>query len=826
MELLAPAGNFDSFVAGIENGADAVYLGGKILNARQGAENFSENEIKEAVHYAHIRDKKIYITINTLIDNKEFEPALDYLYKLYCLGIDAVIVQDLGFMKAILKILPDMRVHASTQMTVHNEKGAELLYNEGVKRAVLAREMTLPEIKSVHEKVPELELEVFVHGALCYSYSGQCLFSSMVGGRSGNRGRCAQPCRLSYELYSGRDKKPLAQDKGRYILSPADLCLIDYLPQLKEAGVTSLKIEGRMKRPEYVAVVTRTYRRALDILKEGKDYTITSELKKDLLKIFNRNLSTGYLFLDDNFLSAMRPNNRGVNVGRVLKQDKDFTTYIKLTDEVRLGDGLEIWVSKGPNPAFIVKEMKVDGVQKAVAGKGDIITIRLDARVFQGDRVFKTHDEKLISSALSTIKPDQTARIGLEVKAYLEEGKPLILEFTDENGHNVIKETRTLLEKADKHGLNRETLREKIDRLGNTPFYLKKFDFIGLENSLIVPFSDINETRRRACKDLCRIYAGVSGRLSELEYNDSKQRYFKEYAVKDKNKKERKIPCLSITVSGISEAYAAARAGADRIYLALEKIAKPRQIDYKKINQKLLKLNKEYPIIIPALPRIQRTGDFVREILHGFEEVLAGNLGTMKWCLDQGTKVRLDYSLNVFNQHTLDYFVQKGAKGVCLSPELSFKQLEDFEDLSKAELLVHGELVIMLSRYCHLPYLLGGSRDKCPRHCLKDDYYIKDAKGYEFPVMTDAYCNYYVFNSRTLCLIEDLPRIKRLFPEGIRIEGRRMNAHQVEETVRIYRNALDKWEEGQGFEGVKYKERLKELSNSQFTKCHYYRGVL
>lgn len=827
MELLAPAGNFQALIAGIENGADAVYLGGKDFNARRGAENFTEEEIKEAVYYAHIRDRKVYVTINTLLADDEFEPALDYLFRLYRSGIDAVIVQDLGFMQAVRKVLPDMRIHASTQMTVHNEEGALFLYNEGVKRVVLAREMSLEEIEKVGRTVPDLELEVFVHGALCYSYSGQCLFSSMVGGRSGNRGRCAQPCRLGYKLYGRKNQAPLALDKGQYILSPADIALIDFLPELEKAGVKSLKIEGRMKRPEYVAVVTRNYRRMLDILEEKKDYAVDEEAKRELLKIFNRNFSHGYFFgVEDKILSPMRPNNRGVSVGRVLSQDKDFNTKIKLTDEVNLGDGLEIWVNKGKNPAFIVKEMRIDGKKVVSAGKGDIITLKVDGRVAPYDRVFKTHDEKLIASAISTIR-DNNFKMGLLARVYLEEGKPLVLEFIDERGNRALAKSDMPLVKAEKQGLDGETLREKIGRLGNTPFYLKDLEVMGPENHLMLPFSELNATRRRACEELYKVYSFGYERIKEEEYNENKRAYLTRKSGKTAVSRKKGMPRLCITVSGIKEAYAAKEAGADRVYVAVEKLLKPGQpFKTEKINRLFLNLKEEYKGIIPSLPRIQKPGEFRNEFLEGIEEVLVGNMGSMKWCLERGIKTRVDYSLNVFNSYSMEYLLSKGVIGVTLSPELSFKELMDFDYLDRAELLVHGELILMVSEYCSFPYLLGGDRKKCDRFCLQDEYYIKDAKGYEFPVYTDAFCRYYVFNSRTLCLIEDLPKIADLGVEAVRIEGRRLSEEEVKKTVAIYRKALDIINSGGNFAGEEYKEKLREISRSDFTKSHYYRGVL
>lgn len=285
MELLAPAGTKESLIAAVENGADAVYLGGKLFNARRFAANFNEEELCWAVKYCHVRGVKVYVTVNTLIHEHELEPVVDYIFSLYNLGVDAVIVQDLGLAHLIHSILPDFELHASTQMFLHNRFGIKFAEKLGIKRAILARELSLDEIAELAES--GLDLEVFVHGALCVAYSGQCLFSSLLGGRSGNRGQCAQPCRLPYQLVDRVSQAEVVEQPGDYLISPKDLRLIEHLDLLERIGVKSLKIEGRMKGPEYTAVVTRTYRDAID--RRRFDH-------KALTSVFNREFTTHHLF--------------------------------------------------------------------------------------------------------------------------------------------------------------------------------------------------------------------------------------------------------------------------------------------------------------------------------------------------------------------------------------------------------------------------------------------------------------------------------------------------------------------------------------------------
>jgi len=827
MELLAPAGNWEAFVAAINNGADAVYLGGKNYNARKSADNFSNKEVERALRYAHLGHKKVFITVNTLVADQEIESVLDYVKTIYDMGADAVIVQDLGLLQAIRQLLPSLPVHASTQMTVHNLESALFLQDLGVKRIVLARELTWQEIKSLCQRV-QVELEAFIHGALCYSYSGQCMFSSMVGGRSGNRGKCAQPCRLPYELYSNLSGKKISTGGGRYLLSPADLCLIEYLPRLQETGIKSLKIEGRMKRPEYVAVVTRVYREALDLLDEGQ--VNIAELKRQLLKIYNRNFTSGHFIQDRaNFLSTNRPNNRGIFIGRIIKQNSDGSTSIKLKETVKVGDGLDIWVAKGKGPSFILKEMRKDGKKVNEAGPNDLITIKIEEKVGPNDRVFKTHDQELISMAAQSIETVPEKKILVDVEAYLEINQPLRLKITDERGHTVEVSTENNGQKAEKYPLTTEILRQKIDRMGNTIFKLRRFSFtVGdTEKELVVPFSDINKARRQGIELLEEINMRDYNR-TEPTNNEYQTRKDSLLNIRTNSVGEYKTR-LSITVSSIETADTAIDMGADRVYILLEGFREHKKIltqDIKKLQEKAGPMKVE---IVPVMPRIQKEAeDNYWKTLEeaGCNILMGGNLGTIKWCLDHQIQVRADYSLNIFNSWTVEKLFEAGVVGACLSPELNFRQLETMCNFDKLEILVHGELPLMVSQYCMLSGVLTAEGKPCRKECLLDDYYLRDDKGYKFPIATNAYCHFYLFNSRTLCMIDDLERVLRLRPESIRIEAHRLNRKQVAGTVRLYRKALDEIVNGIKSDLDHYKQELTRFCNSPYTKCHYYRGVL
>ncbi|MEA4927028.1 MAG: U32 family peptidase [Syntrophomonadaceae bacterium] len=827
MELLAPAGNWESFIAAVNNGADAIYLGGQRYSARQSAANFDHKQLREAIEYAHLRDRKVYVTVNTLIDNDEFAEVLDYLWELSNAGADAVILQDMGLLNAARTVLPGLRIHASTQMTIHNQDGAGWLEKQGVKRIVLARELSLAEITAIYHAVTEVELEVFVHGAHCYCYSGQCLFSSMVGGRSGNRGRCAQPCRLPYDLYNSADRQKInLPDQGKYLLSPADLCLIDYLPQLQAAGVHSLKIEGRMKRPEYVAVVTRAYREVLDRLQEDPGYRPEPAIKERLLRIFNRNFSSGYLFPGNpEFMSTSRPNNRGVYVGRVVDQDRDMTAKIKLTGSVRLGDGLAVWVGKGHIPAVTVKEMKVNGKKVAGARPGEIIEIKLEGRVFEHDRVFKTHDEDLLQEAQESMRPDALAGIPVDAYVYIEAGQALRLVLADDKGNQAETATVTPAQIAEQHPLTEEILRRKIGRLGHTPFALRDL-YLNGDKNLLVPLSELNEARRRAAELLRQKILGAqkAAPIDSSLYWAHKDKYL----LAAVSKPARAQPLLTVVVSQIRQAEGALRNGADLVYWDMQELGARRHADPAQITKLLSAESAAVDRIIPVLPRIHKPGEALpyREMAQdSLRRVMIASWADLEWALQSGLDTRADYSLNIFNRYTRNFLARLGVAGMCLSPELNLEQLAEFGDLNNAELMVHGDLIIMESQYCLLGGVLGRGK-KCTAPCAARSYYLKDGKGFEFPVATDADCRFYVFNSRTLCMMEELPRIVALKPGSLRIEARVMPDGQLEAVTSLYREALDQVLNGNQPDLSLYKQELSTVSNSAFTKGHYYRGVI
>lgn len=419
-ELLSPVGGYLQLLAAVENGADAIYMGGLNYNARMYADNFSTiKDIEKAVDYAHLRNVKVYITLNTLVNDNEIDEAIEYAKKLYEIGVDAVIVQDIAIVDILSKEAPNLKEHISTQASVYSKEGVEFYKKyQNVERVVLARELSLCEIGKISKNV-NTEIEVFVHGALCVCYSGQCKLSSQIGARSGNRGKCAQPCRLPYKIEN-------INDIENYYLSTKDVCLIDILPLILKTGVKSLKIEGRMKSPEYVAAVTRIYRKYIDIAYANEKYKVDEKDKEILLQVFNRGgFSTGYLE-DSNskdIWCSSRPKNSGTYIGNVIEYNKKKKNIlVKLEKDISNGDVIEV-VNKELSSAMISYIRKKNDVVKK-ASSGDIVTLGdIKGNIQKGDKIYKIISKKLNDNLKESFIKKSIKKNNVECKIELKIGK-------------------------------------------------------------------------------------------------------------------------------------------------------------------------------------------------------------------------------------------------------------------------------------------------------------------------------------------------------------------------------------------------------------------
>jgi len=840
-ELLAPAGSPEAARAAVQNGADAIYLGGKQFSARQFADNFSDEELREILDYCHVYGVKVYVTVNTLVHDRELESALEYLRTLYNAGVDAVIMQDLGLIRAASKLLPGLTIHGSTQMTVHNSAGVSFLEEIGVQRVVLAREMSLEDITRVR-KTTKMELEVFVHGALCISYSGQCLLSSMIGGRSGNRGKCAQPCRLPYALCE--TDKNSSDETYTHILSPKDLNLIEHLPKLIQAGVAGLKIEGRMKRPEYVAVVVGAYRQALDRYAENPDdYSVLPETLKDLAQVFNREFTTGYLYgnLGREMMSLDRPNNRGILLGRVQKVDRT-TGLVTLRIDVPLsvGDEIEFWVTSGGRKEAKVSRLLKGHIETDYAAPGEEVQIELNSTkgIHRGDRVFKTSDAQLMAKARqSYTSPVRKRKIPLELEVYLHPGEPLKLTGTDSLGNQVSVSSEVVAEEAVKRPLTQESLGQQLDRLGNTPFELSHLDF-DIDARVIIPISEINKTRRKLIEGLeeKRIIKARPGKEVAAGPFRAAVNKMLEDCTSESTGTGFPTPILSVSVADSESAQAALTAGAGRIYLGGENLQR-REITIKDVETIVALAQKSGSQVYYSLPRIWHENELEgikRQVQSLLDKGLTGfscaNPGSLQLLNLLGAKeIHADYPLNIFNAQAACFFSDKGAKSYCLSPELNTQEIKQFGRMLKdAEYVVHGWPPLMVSRHCVLNSRTGscGSDSPCQQACRKP-YGLKDRMKLTFPLRTDRGCRMYIYNSKELCLIENLAELVGYGVMYLRIEAKIQDSRHVERVVTDYDKILKLIKAGvyTAEDGERARERLEASSPQGITKGHYFRGV-
>ncbi|SHE33158.1 putative protease [Desulforamulus putei DSM 12395] len=843
-ELLAPAGSWEALVAAVQNGADAVYLGGKMFNARQSANNFDHDELARAVEYAHIRGVRIYVTVNILLADHELEEALGFLHFLQNAGVDAAILQDLGLARLAREVIPELSIHASTQMTVHNIPGVRLMQQSGFDRIVLAREMSLEEIAAIKQETGA-DLEVFVHGALCVCYSGQCLMSSLIGGRSGNRGKCAQPCRLQYRLVD--EKGRTLADPGRvgeYLLSPRDINTGAYIPQLIDAGINSFKIEGRMKRPEYVATVVRIYRNLIDRALENKNhYRVEKKEARDLAQIFNRDFSPGYLFGNPgrDLMSFKRPNNRGVRLGRVKGYNPgNKTIEIMLEEPLRVGDGIEVWVSEGGRSGVEVNSILVNDKPVEFAPAGTLVGLSIPGKIRPGDRVFKTHDAALMERARETFtSPRETRKIPLQLWVRARVGEPMYLRVVDHQGFTAEGYSDEICQEARKRPLTAEFLKEQLDRLGNTPFALADLE-ADLEDRVILPVREINELRRRVLADLEQKRAGTFRRPGLAEHL-FKQRLRGAFSRIHKHEPPRTTePLLAVNVTDITSLQAAVSYGADIVYFGGESYRSKGIVTEKDLQYGLEFCQKNGVSLVLNSPRILHdnelssfTGLLQRVVDLPLNGILVGNLGLLKIIKEYTDKPVIgDFTLNVFNTATLHYLKEQGVARAVLSPELTIKQMQEMAATTPLplEALVQGALPLMNSKYCPVGSVLGdfSTGKKCTGPCSSKRCGLKDRMGLVFPIEVDRYCRMHLFNAKDLCVIEDVPVLLASGITVLRIEAKKENHEYVARTVNHYRKAITRYKHGMRDERKdrEAKEDLEQLSAAGITKGHYFRGVI
>lgn len=670
VELLAPAGNMDSLKAAVMAGCDAVYLGGVLFGARAFAGNFTNEEIVDAINYAHLYGVKVYVTINTIIYDSEVERFLDYVRFLHKNNVDAVIIQDIGMFDLLRKKFPNLELHASTQMNIHNYDGALLAKKLGFKRVVMARETPIDVIKKIKEEI-DIEIEVFIHGALCVSYSGECLLSALVGKRSGNRGTCAQICRKKYDFYDD-DKNKL--NTNNYLLSTKDLCTLKYIDKLIEIGVDSLKIEGRMKRSPYVYLVTKTYRKVID------NYYNTGKLKIDendiieLKKMFNRNFTKGFMLNEDNnnFTYDKRPNNIGIEVGQVISKVKN-DLKIKLTYDVSVHDGLRILDDK-EDKGLVINKMFINNKSVLEAKKGDVITLKYDKYVEKNSKVLLTSSKKQLDSISEAIK-NQERFIYIDLNFTAKENENLKLTITD--GLNTVIE---VLDKTPMRAINKETsfdvIKKQLSKLGNTVYKARSIT-LNLDDNLFINIKDINEIRRRAIRKL-----------------NEKRLYKIDFVEKDYTIGVPDFPSIKQTAVLVNKENESLKDKYDLIYTEDEK-------------------TKDEDSII-VLPRIINEHPFIKNT------VMIGDFGGLL----KYDNFQTNFSFSVVNSYSVAFLHSLGAKLVTLSYELSLSQIKNMIEIYKKRYNKNPNTSLIINSYpeCFVSKFNLNKKYNVKSGYLKDSY--------------------------------------------------------------------------------------------------------
>ncbi len=815
LELLAPAGSWEALEAAVNAGADAVYLGGKAFGARQYASNFDREELRRAVYFTHMHRVRLYITVNTLVDNAEMDELADYLVFLNEIGVDGIIVQDLGVIRLARRLVPGLPLHASTQMTITSSAGVDFAAGAGMERIVLARELNIEEIKAACTR--GVEIEVFIHGALCVCYSGQCLMSSLIGGRSGNRGRCAQPCRLPYKLLDGRGQDMLAgADAGQYLLSPRDMNTLDVLPRLIEAGAVSFKIEGRMKRPEYVAVVVDIYRRAIDSYLAGH-YHVPQRDLENIAQIFNRDFTAAYLTgrPGRRMMSDRRPNNRGVLAGRVLKLLRGNKAVLKLEKTLHTGDALEFWVSVGGRVGMTVDFIEKNGIAVDTAAAGEQATISVPAGVRLNDRVFRTMDSALTAYARTFFGEGAKRRIPVTALVTARMGAPLCLTLTDDEGNSGTARTAFAAEAARKQPLDEAAVRKQIGRLGTTEYCLRELIFEH-EGDIMVPVSELNEVRRQA------VAALDDARLRAFALPKRRSNSPADSGGQEAPTRRARQSILSVHVDTEEKCRAALEAGADRLIFGGDCFSRRilTAADYRNAAALARSAGREIAFATPRIVKEEQlsyfAGLFALWADIGPDCVYMANNGLWQLAADYPSlKLWADFSLNIYNSETVRFFREAGAVGASLSVELTLAQVSRLAATAPIplECMVQGRLEMMVSEYCVGGSFLGSvSEGKCKFAC-RTPLFLGDRTGAQFPVVGDQYCKMHILNSRELSMAAHLRQLQEAGAASLRIDARAYTARETEQYTSLYKNILH----GADAPG----ENLPAT-----TRGHYFRGVV
>ncbi|AHF93788.1 peptidase U32 [Opitutaceae bacterium TAV5] len=847
-ELLAPAGDWECARAAVENGADAIYFGLERFNARMRAKNFTQADLPALMAFLHRRGVRGYVTFNTLVFADELADAADYLRGIIAAGVDAAIVQDIGVCRLIRRLSPDFPIHGSTQMTVTSDAGVAFARELGASLVVLARENSIAEIDRIQEaqraaqaagQGAPLPLEVFVHGALCVAYSGQCLTSESLGGRSANRGECAQACRLPYELFSDGEKVDLGDRK--YLLSPQDLAGLDVLPELVRAGVASLKIEGRLKSPEYVASITRVYRQALDrVLGEPARAEVgagkaaenaafdESRERYELQMAFSRGLYTGWFRgINNQELAHGRfGTKRGVFLGEVQRLVAPDGVLVRLEAPLKPGDGV-VFDAGTPEageeggrvyqvePQSPPRDGRGGSTRPGAAGGLTLVRFGRDdidfRRVRAGNRLWKTGDPALDRELRATFEGEKIRfRRVVAMEVHGHAGAPLTLIVNDGAGHVVRTDSTVPLAAADRQPLDAERLRDQLGRLGGTPFALGELD-VRLEGAVILPISELNRVRREAVAALERLRAApLRWTLREPAADEAPWRIRSGKVDTDDVPAVAAGPEIIPVIRSLGQLDAVLGCeGVRTVYCEFEnpkyyRDAVRRFREWQATGLRTPDPEPETPdggssasSIWVAPPRVHKPGEewILKQVRSSEADgYLVRNHEHLRYFA--GDRKRGDFSLNVANPLTAEYLVSRyGLERVTASYDLNIHQLDALLGAAPGawfDITLHQHMPMFHMEHCVFCAFLSEGRDyhDCGRPCEKHRVHLRDRVGAEFPLRADAGCRNTVYNNRAQTGAEFARRMLDLGARHFRVEFMHEEPGDIRRTLERYRQLL------------------------------------
>ncbi|WP_416826401.1 DUF3656 domain-containing U32 family peptidase [Ectobacillus polymachus] len=788
IELLAPAGNWECLRAAVANGADAVFFGVEKFNARVRAKNFQMEELPDIMAYLHKYNVRGYVTLNILIFEDELNDAKMLVEACIDAGVDALIVQDVGLVQLIREISPDFPIHGSTQMTITSPEAIEFFNPYDLEVVVLGRENNLKQIKTIANKTT-MPLEVFVHGALCVSYSGQCLTSEMWGGRSANRGECAQACRLPYDLMVDGQKKEMGNIA--YVLSPKDLAAIDIIPEMIEAGVSSFKIEGRLKSPEYVANVVSKYRNAIDEYIAGKEYHPSKEEIRELEQSFSRGFTHGFLEGTNNkkLLDGTYPKSRGVYLGTVRKVLKD-AVVCNLEAPLKRGDGIVFDAGRpeekeeGGRVYDLRKNgRKIEG--QAENGLVEIVPGRSNVnltKVHVGDRIWKTSDQELSRQLQKTFEEERAHRLfPVSVQAYGKSGQPLISVWHDRKTDNrVTIQSQEMMQDARKHPLTEEYLGDQWGRLGGTIFELEDIQ-LNVSSEVMLPVKELNRMRREAVEKLLELrMAPPVYKKTNVEISPVKQ-------LSPANLE----PQLIALCRTIEQIESAAQTDIDYLYADFEFTT-----DYPQAVQIAHEFGKKIALATPRIHMPLENGILNSIVRANPDGILVRSLGALQYYKGKDIPLIGDFSLNIANHRAVSAFLNHGLTRITPSYDLNIQQMMDMlsaSDSDKLELVIHQHLPMFHTEHCVYCTFLSEGTDftNCGRPCEKHRISLQDRIGMKHPVRVDVGCRNTVYNAIEQSGAE---YISHFLEEGVghfRIEFLEEDGKEVRKVIQLYREALN-----------------------------------